>query len=297
MDPTFQQVLEEHLGIFLLALLLSLITCFIAWHKRYFRLPDLDRKSIRVTLMQVCLTFLIYFGISLVVPFILVQILKTFPMGLKQELSLETDAVRAWINLILMAILFIAFWSYVRAINHESRRSVLGPKSFEGFSKNVRNVGMGILTFLISFPLVLAVSQAFNILITYFGLTGHDQVAVRFLKSTMETPILFALTSFFIIIIVPVIEELIFRGFLQNWFARFLGRKPGIILTALIFSCFHFSASQGWGNLEIIPSLFTLALFLGFVYFRQQSIYASIGLHATFNGVNILLMSLAPVVT
>ncbi len=297
MDPTFQQVLEEHLGIFLIALLLSLVTCFIAWHKHYFRLPEFNRKSIRVTLMQVLLTFFIYFGISIVVPFVLVQILKTFPVGLKQELSLESDAVRAWINLILMAILFVAFWTYVRVINQESRRSVLGPRSFEGFSKNVRNVGMGVLTFLISFPLVLAVSQAFSIVLTYFGLAGHDQVAVRFLKSTMENPVLFALTSFFIIIIVPVIEELIFRGFLQNWVARFLGRKTGIVLTALIFSCFHFSASQGWGNLEIIPSLFTLALFLGFVYFRQQSIYASIGLHATFNGVNILMMSVAPVAT
>jgi len=218
-------------------------------------------------------------------------------MGLKQELSLETDAVKAWINLIIMAILFIAFWSYVSAINREARQSVLGPRSFEGFSKNVRNVGMGILTFIISFPLVLAVSQAFSILITYFGLSGHDQVAVRFLRSTMENPVLFGFTSFFIIIIVPVIEELIFRGFLQNWIARHLGRIVAIVITAVIFSCFHFSFSQGWGNLEIIPSLFTLALFLGYVYFRQQSIYASIGLHATFNGVNILLMSLAPVST
>ncbi|MCH9634752.1 MAG: hypothetical protein S4CHLAM7_15130 [Chlamydiae bacterium] len=293
MNPTFQQVLEEHLTVFLFALFLSLITCFIAWYKHFFKLPAFDKKSIKVTLVQVLLIFLIYFGLSIAVPFVIIQILKTFPSGVKQELSLEVDAVRAWVNLILMAALLIVFFIYVAKLNQESKRTVLGERSYGGVSQNIGNVGMGVLTFLISFPLVLAVSQAFSILIFYFDLSGHEQVAVRFLKSTMENPVLFAITSLFIVIVVPTIEELLFRGFLQNWLARFFGRGGAVFLTALIFSGFHFSLSQQWGNLEIIPSLFTLALFLGFIYFRQKSIYSSIGLHATFNGVNIFLMSQA----
>lgn len=293
MEPTFQQILEQHLGIFLVAIFLSLITIFIAWYKRFFRLPEYDRSSLQVRLIQVLWAFLIYFGISILVPFILIQIIRTFPDSVKANWSLEIDATRAWINLINITILFICIAIYVSAIRRESRHTVLGENFYRGTGANVGHFFMGVLTWLISFPIVLAVSQAFSILILYFNLSSQEQVAVRFLKSTMENPVLFLITSLFVIFIVPTIEELLFRGFLQNWIARFLSRGWAIFLTALIFSGFHFSMSQGWGNLEILPSLFTLALFLGFIYFRQKSICASIGLHATFNAVNIFLMSQA----
>lgn len=291
MEPTFQQVLEEHLGIFLIALFLSLVTCFIAWYKRYFTLPEYDRKAISLQLKEVLFIFLIYFGLSIFVPFILIQILHVFPANLKSQLSIELDAVRAWINIINMTILFGAFCTYVTMLPKESKLDVMGSGSYHGVLRNVGNFAMGILTWLISFPIVLAVSQAFSILLIALGVDGKEQVAVRFLKSTMENPVLFTITSLFVIFVVPTIEELLFRGFFQTWLSRYMGRIWAILITALVFSCFHFSLSQGWGNLEIIPSLFTLALFLGFVYFRQKSIYASIGLHATFNAVNIYLMS------
>jgi membrane protease YdiL (CAAX protease family) len=295
MDPTFQEVLEEHLGIFLIALFLSLITCFIAWYKRYFKLPDYDRKKVSISFREVVTIFLIYFGVSLIVPFILVQIVRLFPDYLKAQLSTETDTVKAWINLISITLLFGVFCTYFSCLSKESRHSVLGEGSYHGFFTNCGHFGMGLLTWLISFPLVLAVSQAFSILLVYLDLTGNEQVAVRFLKSTMNIPFLFLITSLFVIFIIPTIEELLFRGFLQNWLSKFFGRIGAIILTAVIFSSFHFSLSQGWSNLEILPSLFTLALFLGFVYFRQKSIWASIGLHSAFNAINIYLMSQSPV--
>lgn len=292
MDPTFQKVLEEHLGIFLLAVFFSLVTCFLAYYKNFFKWPSFDKSSIRLSLVQTLFAFLIYFGISLLVPFLLIQIIRTFPDSVKAQWSLETDAVKAWLNLINITFLLLAFLWYLAKLSKEVRLSVLGAHFYRGFFQNVGHFFMGVLTFVISFPIVLAVSQAFTFFILYFELPRQEQVAIRFLKSTMENPILFFITSLFVVFIVPTIEELLFRGFLQNWLAKHLGRVWGIVFAALIFACFHFSISQGWGNLEILPSLFTLALFLGFIYFRQQSLAASIGLHATFNAINIALISL-----
>jgi membrane protease YdiL (CAAX protease family) len=62
--------------------------------------------------------------------------------------------------------------------------------------------------------------------------------------------------------------------------------KKAIIFSALCFSLFHLAPSQGIGNISLVASLFLFALFLGFIYERQASLFASIGLHMTFNAVS-----------
>lgn len=294
MNPTLQQILEQHLGVFLLALFVALLVCFFAWKKKFFKLDEFNLSSIRVSLIQVLGLFFLYFAVSFLVPLILIQLMKTLPVAVKQQWSYETDAVRAWLNLINLTVLAGVFWFYLKKQSQETVHTVLGEGTFEGVFKNIQHFFKGSLTFLISFPFVLAISQLFSMVILIFQLDRKEQLAVRFLKSTMENPVLFAITTFFMVLVVPILEELLFRGFLQNWIAKtFKKRGWAIFLTALIFSLFHFSVSQGWGNLEIIPSLFVLALFLSFIYYKERSLWGSIGLHATFNGVNILLMSLS----
>ncbi|MBI3211827.1 MAG: CPBP family intramembrane metalloprotease [Simkania negevensis] len=47
---------------------------------------------------------------------------------------------------------------------------------------------------------------------------------------------------------------------------------------------FHLSSSQGVGNI----SLFIFALYLGFLYEKQCSLFASIALHMTFNSISVI---------
>jgi membrane protease YdiL (CAAX protease family) len=72
-----------------------------------------------------------------------------------------------------------------------------------------------------------------------------------------------------------------------------LGTKAAILLTSLAFALFHYSGSQEIGNVSLIASLFTFALFLGFIYEKQSSLFASIGLHMTFNLASALRILLA----
>jgi membrane protease YdiL (CAAX protease family) len=62
--------------------------------------------------------------------------------------------------------------------------------------------------------------------------------------------------------------------------------RNAILLSALCFALFHFAPSQGIGNISLVGSLFLFALFLGFIYERQASLFASVGLHMTFNTVS-----------
>ena len=143
---------------------------------------------------------------------------------------------------------------------------------------------------LISFPLVIFMNQLIDFLlhIIFRISTLPDQLAVRFLKMTFQDPLQFFLTVFTIVILAPLIEETLFRGFLQSFIRQHLGSKRAILITALCFSFFHYSPEQGLANISIIGSLFSLALFLGFVYDRRRSLAASIALHGYFNAINVL---------
>lgn len=293
MEPISQQALQEHLGIFLFALVISLITCFIAWYRSFFKWPSFDQSQIKINFRHVLIAFAIYFFVAFVVSYALFWILSGSSAQIKQRLSLEIDAVKAWINLISMSFVLFFVFIYLLRMDPGVKDNILGENTKKGFSENLKSFGMGMISWLISFPLVMATSQLSNIFLILFHWQSKEQVSVSFFKSTMNNPILFGLTCFYVTIVFPLIEEIIFRGFLQNWFSKFLGRGGSVVVTAIIFSFFHFSNAQGHGNIEIISSLFVLACFLGFIYFRQKSIYASWGLHATFNGLNVLLMSLS----
>ncbi|MCB1109784.1 MAG: CPBP family intramembrane metalloprotease [Chlamydiia bacterium] len=153
----------------------------------------------------------------------------------------------------------------------------------------LEDFGLGILTWVLAFPLVGAVSQIIEFLTHVLtGFVPVDQLAVRYLKLAKESPFLLAIALFAILIAAPVIEELVFRGFLYTYLKKRLSLLPALVLSAAIFALFHFSPQQGLSNFSLLVSLFTLALFLGFLYERQRSLFAPIALHMTFNSISVI---------
>jgi membrane protease YdiL (CAAX protease family) len=98
-------------------------------------------------------------------------------------------------------------------------------------------------------------------------------------------------------VIAPIGEELFFRGFATTAWARSLGAAwPAIIRGALFFAIAHvitlFDASFGTGAQRALFSFVALlpaGVALGWVFLSRRSLYAAIGLHATFNGIQVLL--------
>ena len=150
------------------------------------------------------------------------------------------------------------------------------------------DVGYGVLYWAISLPVVFAVNHFCEwINEIAFGVQGSEQVAVLFLRQSLSSPFYFAIALLAIVIGAPFIEEFIFRCCLQGYLRKLIGSKASILVTALVFSLFHYSASQGYGNIPILASLFVLAIYLGLVFEKRQSLWASISLHMTFNTANV----------
>ncbi|NGX33424.1 MAG: hypothetical protein K1060chlam4_01491, partial [Candidatus Anoxychlamydiales bacterium] len=175
----------------------------------------------------------------------------------------------------------------------KKRKEITFPiiKSFSEGSKSPKyDMGFGILSWLIVFPLVTFFSSIFSIFIyaVFRVQKVPDQVAIYFLKATMNNPIYFILAMITIVILAPILEEFFFRGILQNFFKKFLNRWISIIFTSLVFAFVHYSYAQKLANITIVGSIFIFSLFLGFIYEKQKSLISPIFLHATFNAINVL---------
>ena len=85
------------------------------------------------------------------------------------------------------------------------------------------------------------------------------------------------------VVMAPVLEELVFRGFIQRGLENRFGTRVAIVATALLFSRLH-------GGTAVTLVLLPLALALGVLYARTRNILVVIAFHMGFNGVNIALV-------
>jgi membrane protease YdiL (CAAX protease family) len=98
-------------------------------------------------------------------------------------------------------------------------------------------------------------------------------------------------------VLAPIGEELFFRGFATTAWARSLGSAwPAIARGAVFFAFAHvitlFDASFATGVQRALFSFVALmpaGVALGWLFLSRRSLYASIGLHGAFNGIQVLL--------
>lgn len=101
-------------------------------------------------------------------------------------------------------------------------------------------------------------------------------------------------------IIAPVGEELLFRAFATTAWARSLGERRALVRGALFFALVHVLTISGASAGEAVSlaivgfaSRIPVALALGWLFLKRRSIWAPIGLHATFNAILLTIGEIA----
>lgn len=84
----------------------------------------------------------------------------------------------------------------------------------------------------------------------------------------------------------PIMEETIFRGFLQSSAVKILGRGGGLLLTSLAFGLIH-------GPLYAFPMV-VMGLFLGSLRERTEGLAAPILIHVLHNSHTVLMAGIFP---
>lgn len=271
--------------------LFGIIACILLWiakSRGYFVFPlssGKERPS-HVNFKTVFTVFAIYLGMTMLVAPIASYLVKfTYDSVLKKSTPV---VAMGWLQLFVLIGIFLLFYLFSLTQGPCTVKKIWKDWSIPHPKPVLIDIMMGIITWFISFPLVVAVGQLTDMLLYFFfGFVNYEQVAVHYLKKTLHSsPSMLAVALFTIMLAAPIIEEFLFRGCLQTFFKRYMSPIKAILLSSVCFSLFHFAPSQGIGNISLFTTLFTFAFFLGFIYERQASLFASIGLHMTFNFVS-----------
>jgi len=94
----------------------------------------------------------------------------------------------------------------------------------------------------------------------------------------------FIVTFLGLCMMVPMAEELVFRGVIQQIFTRNMGPALGFILGGLVFGAVHLNA-------HLLISISFFGVFLGFIYYATGNITYSIVAHSLFNAVALLQLT------
>lgn len=134
-------------------------------------------------------------------------------------------------------------------------------------------LGWGVLAWIGS----SVVSYLVIVALEALGIDAAPQAAVQALD--LIDPWLAVLA---IVVLAPVAEELFFRGVIFNAFLREGGRRWAFLGSSALFAVIHLSIAA------FVP-IFLLGLALAWVYARTGSLIAPIAMHATVNGIAVLL--------
>jgi membrane protease YdiL (CAAX protease family) len=82
----------------------------------------------------------------------------------------------------------------------------------------------------------------------------------------------------FLVVVVgaPIVEEIVYRGFLQQGLERSVNPKIALVVTAVVFAAIHLQPIE-------FPGLFAFALVLGVTYQKTQRLGLPIITHMAFN--------------
>jgi membrane protease YdiL (CAAX protease family) len=158
---------------------------------------------------------------------------------------------------------------------------------------HVRAAVAGAGGFLLAWPLVASTALVAGLVVERITGEPNEAIAHQTLLALIEGPrgAWFAVMVAVVVIVVPVAEEVMYRGILQRTMVEMAGsRWVAILVTSIIFALMHWGA-VAWHAL--LP-LFVLSLAFGWIYERTGRLSASIVMHVLFNAVNVALAGLAP---
>ncbi|MBE5948800.1 MAG: UDP-galactopyranose mutase [Lachnospiraceae bacterium] len=85
-----------------------------------------------------------------------------------------------------------------------------------------------------------------------------------------------------VVFVIPVVEELMFRGLIYNRMKYYAGVVPAILVSAVYFAIYHMNVPQG-------IYAFVLGVLMAWVYYRYKTILAPVVFHVSANAISVVL--------
>jgi membrane protease YdiL (CAAX protease family) len=122
------------------------------------------------------------------------------------------------------------------------------------------------------------------VLVATYKMQPPEDVPIEELFHYKNTAILFMAMA---VLVAPLVEETVFRGYLYPLFAKSFGVANSVIITGVLFGLMH-GAQLGW-TWSLVLVLITVGVIFTFVRARTGSVFASFLLHLGYNSVIALI--------
>jgi membrane protease YdiL (CAAX protease family) len=171
------------------------------------------------------------------------------------------------------SITFGLIWLVMRW--RKSKLSVIGlvkPK--------LQDIAYALTGLAIYFPIFIIVVLALSGLV--HGFNANQAQEIGYSQSTSGWPLVLVFLS--LVVMPPIVEEIMFRGFLYSGLKKALPKIWAVLITSVIFASPHLLESSG-GGLLWVAGIDTFVLSLVLIWLREKTgrLYASMGLHALKN--------------
>lgn len=131
--------------------------------------------------------------------------------------------------------------------------------------------------------LMFAVNILLNSIYASMGITGSSENQVLLEQLIMSNPLAMALP---VALFIPVIEEILFRGVILEFFEKRWGTIAGVISSSLLFGFMHVSDPA---SMVFLPVYFFLGSVLAFVYLKSnKNIAVSTLVHIVNNTISVI---------
>ncbi len=135
-----------------------------------------------------------------------------------------------------------------------------------------RALALGFVGIVLTYPLVQLTEQ----IVSHFGYSASDgDEMVQFLRGRLSASDT-AWTVVLAVVVAPLTEELVFRGYLYGVTKKYGGRVAAMFTSALLFAAVHH-------NLPAMPALVILAIGFTLAYEITGSLWTPIVMHMLFN--------------
>jgi membrane protease YdiL (CAAX protease family) len=263
LDPLFILVLTAGLCIFV---------AWLFWHGGFAALKKAPTRRIRWNFFLWPLIILFIWQLSAMI--LLKSIAQLKGLEIRSLPESITYPVNAVVEIALIVIMLI--------VAHKSFA-----RSLKGFGLNRRTIPKDICFSIIHLLSVLPFIYFALFLVLFCGrlLNGdfevqkHDTLTFLSENGSIMRRGMIVLTA---LLIVPVFEEMLFRGFLQSTIRSSTSPWIAIIATSTFFTLIHYP------NYTHMPSLFFLSCGLGYAYERSGSLLRPILMHLIFNGISVV---------
>ena len=180
---------------------------------------------------------------------------------------------------IYSALAYAAALALIIYVPHKLRtnREEMGLKGWPTWT----DIGLGPIGYIVGILLAMALSAIFS-MFPWFNADEAQEVGFSLYLSGFDKVIAF----FSLVVVAPVMEELIFRGWLYGKMRARLSAPASILLVSLVFAILHFQWNVG-------VTVFALSVVLCVLREITGTVYAGIITHMLKNGVAFYLLYIA----